>query len=299
MEALEFALSQIKMLGCRGATGTAASFLELFDGDAEKVERLEKLIAQKMGFDGIFDVSGQTYPRKLDYNVLSILSGIAQSAWKFSNDIRLMSHLKEVDEPFEDKQVGSSAMAYKRNPMRSERISSLARHVISLAQGAAMTASTQWFERTLDDSAARRIYIPEAFLATDGMLSLYRNVISNMRVYPEMMRKHLEEELPFMATENILMYCVKKGGDRQLLHEAIREIAVSAARDIKETGAGNDLIERILADERFGITRTEMEDLLDAEKFTGLAEKQAEKYAKKILDRFGADAVYEEAEVNV
>jgi adenylosuccinate lyase len=299
MEALEFALSQIKMLGCRGATGTAASFLELFDGDAEKVERLEKLIAQKMGFDGIFDVSGQTYPRKLDYNVLSVLSGIAQSAWKFSNDIRLMSHLKEVDEPFEDKQVGSSAMAYKRNPMRSERISSLARHVISLAQGAAMTASTQWFERTLDDSAARRIYIPEAFLATDGMLSLYRNVISNMRVYPEMMRKHLEEELPFMATENILMYCVKKGGDRQLLHEAIREIAVSAARDIKETGAGNDLIERILADERFGITRTEMEDLLDAEKFTGLAEKQAEKYAKKILDRFGADAVYEEAEVNV
>ena len=299
MEALEFALSQIKMLGCRGATGTAASFLELFDGDAEKVERLEKLIAQKMGFDGIFDVSGQTYPRKLDYNVLSVLSGIAQSAWKFSNDIRLMSHLKEVDEPFEDKQVGSSAMAYKRNPMRSERISSLARHVISLAQGAAMTASTQWFERTLDDSAARRIYIPEAFLATDGMLSLYRNVISNMRVYPEMMRKHLEEELPFMATENILMYCVKKGGDRQLLHEAIREIAVSAARDIKETGAGNDLIERILADERFGITRTEMEELLDAEKFTGLAEKQAEKYAKKILDRFGADAVYEEAEVNV
>lgn len=299
MDALGFTLPQIKMLGCRGATGTAASFLELFDGDAEKVEHLEKLIAQKMGFDGIFDVSGQTYPRKLDYNVLSILSGIAQSAWKFSNDIRLMSHLKEVDEPFEDKQVGSSAMAYKRNPMRSERISSLARHVISLAQGAAMTASTQWFERTLDDSAARRIYIPEAFLATDGMLSLYRNVISNMRVYPEMMRKHLEEELPFMATENILMYCVKKGGDRQLLHEAIREIAVSAARDIKETGAGNDLIERILADERFGITRTEMEDLLDAEKFTGLAEKQAEKYAKKILDRFGADAVYEEAEVNV
>ncbi|NMA34655.1 MAG: adenylosuccinate lyase [Clostridiaceae bacterium] len=299
MDALGFTLPQIKMLGCRGATGTAASFLELFDGDAEKVERLEKLIAQKMGFDGIFDVSGQTYPRKLDYNVLSVLSGIAQSAWKFSNDIRLMSHLKEVDEPFEDKQVGSSAMAYKRNPMRSERISSLARHVISLAQGAAMTASTQWFERTLDDSAARRIYIPEAFLATDGMLSLYRNVISKMRVYPEMMRRHLEEELPFMATENILMYCVKKGGDRQLLHEAIREIAVSAARDIKETGAGNDLIERILADERFGITRTEMEELLDAEKFTGLAEKQAEKYAKKILDRFGADAVYEEAEVNV
>lgn len=299
MEALEFVTSQIKMLGCRGATGTAASFLELFDGDAGKVERLEKLIAQKMGFDGIFDVSGQTYPRKLDYNVLSVLSGIAQSAWKFSNDIRLMSHLKEVDEPFEDKQVGSSAMAYKRNPMRSERISSLSRHVISLAQGAAMTASTQWFERTLDDSAARRIYIPEAFLATDGILSLYRNVIGNMRVYPEMMRKHLEEELPFMATENILMHCVKKGGDRQLLHEAIREIAVSTARDIKENGAKNDLIERILADRRFNITRDEMENLLDAGKFTGLAERQAENYARKILDRFGGEIVTENVDINV
>ena len=299
MEALEFVTSQIKMLGCRGATGNAASFLELFDGDAGKVERLEKLIAQKMGFDGIFDVSGQTYPRKLDYNVLSVLSGIAQSAWKFSNDIRLMSHLKEVDEPFEDKQVGSSAMAYKRNPMRSERISSLSRHVISLAQGAAMTASTQWFERTLDDSAARRIYIPEAFLATDGILSLYRNVIGNMRVYPEMMRKHLEEELPFMATENILMHCVKKGGDRQLLHEAIREIAVSTARDIKENGAKNDLIERILADGRFNITRDEMENLLDAGKFTGLAERQAENYASKILDRFGGEIVTENVDINV
>ena len=299
MDSLEFVTSQIKMLGCRGATGTAASFLELFDGDAGKVEQLEKLIAQKMGFDGIFDVSGQTYPRKLDYNVLSVLSGIAQSARKFSNDIRLMSHLKEVDEPFEDKQVGSSAMAYKRNPMRSERISSLSRHVISLAQGAAMTASTQWFERTLDDSAARRIYIPEAFLATDGILSLYRNVIGNMRVYPGMMRKHLEEELPFMATENILMHCVKKGGDRQLLHEAIREIAVSTARNIKENGAENDLIERILSDGRFNITRDEMENLLDAGKFTGLAEKQAENYARKILERFGGETVSENADINV
>lgn len=299
MDALEFVMSQIKMLGCRGATGTAASFLELFDGDAEKVTCLEKLIAQKMGFDHIFDVSGQTYPRKLDYSVLSVLSGIAQSAWKFSNDIRLMSHLKEVDEPFEEKQVGSSAMAYKRNPMRSERISSLSRHVISLAQGAAMTASTQWFERTLDDSAARRIYIPEAFLATDGILSLYKNVIGNMKVYPEMMKKHLEEELPFMATENILMHCVKKGGDRQLLHEAIREISVSTVRDIKETGARNNLVERILKDGRFNISRDEMENLLSAEKFTGLAEKQAEEYSKKILNRFSGESVSEDAYITV
>jgi adenylosuccinate lyase len=299
MDALLFVMSQIKMLGCRGATGTAASFLELFDGDAEKVSRLEKMIARKMGFDDIFDVSGQTYPRKLDYNVLSVLSGIAQSAWKFSNDIRLMSHLKEVDEPFEEKQVGSSAMAYKRNPMRCERISSLSRHVISLTQDAAMTSSLQWFERTLDDSAARRIYIPEAFLATDGILSLYENVISNMKVYPNMMRKHLEEELPFIATENILMHGVKKGGDRQLLHEAIREMAVSTAKDIKENGASNNLIERILEDGRFNITREEMEDLLRADKFTGLAEEQAESYAIKVLNRFEKETISEEAEISV
>jgi len=299
MDALEFVMSQIKMLGCRGATGTAASFLELFDGDAEKVDRLEKLIAQKMGFDDVFDVSGQTYPRKLDYNVLSVLSGIAQSAWKFSNDIRLMSHLKEVDEPFEEKQVGSSAMAYKRNPIRSERISSLSRYVISLAQCAAMTASTQWFERTLDDSAARRIYIPEAFLATDGILSLYRNVVNNMKVYPEMMKKHLQEELPFLATENILMHCVKKGGDRQLLHEAIREIAVSTARNIKETGAKNNLIERILEDGRFNITQAEIKELLNVEKFIGMADEQAEKYSEKILKRFRDETVSEEAQITV
>ena len=299
MEALDFVLAQIKMLGCRGATGTGASFLGLFDGNAEKVVRLEKLIAQKMGFDAIFDVSGQTYPRKLDYNVLSVLSGIAQSAWKFANDIRLLSHLKEVEEPFAEKQVGSSAMAYKRNPVRCERISSLARYVISLTQGAAMTAATQWLERTLDDSAARRIYIPEAFLATDGILSLYRNVIGNLRVYPEMMRKNLENELPFLATENILMHCVKKGGDRQLLHEALRELAVAAARDIKEKGARNDLIERILTDGRFNITREELEDFLKVEKFTGMAQEQAENYAKKILDRFGGELVAEETEITV
>jgi adenylosuccinate lyase len=298
-ESVDFAMSQIKMLGCRGATGTAASFLELFDGDAEKVARLEKSIARKMGFDEIYDVSGQTYPRKLDYSVLSVLSCIAQSVYKFSNDIRLMSHLKEVDEPFEDKQVGSSAMAYKRNPMRSERMASLSRHVITLAQDAAMTASAQWFERTLDDSAVRRIYIPESFLATDAILSLYRNVISKLTVYPEMMRKHLAEELPFMATENILMHCVKKGGDRQLLHEAIREISVSAARDIKERGAGNNLVERILEDGRFNITRAEIADLLHVKKFTGLAEQQADSYSREILVRFGAESVSEGAEITV
>jgi adenylosuccinate lyase len=298
-ESVDFAMSQIKMLGCRGATGTAASFLELFDGDAEKVARLEKSIARKMGFDEIYDVSGQTYPRKLDYSVLSVLSGIAQSVYKFSNDIRLMSHLKEVDEPFEDKQVGSSAMAYKRNPMRSERMASLSRHVITLAQDAAMTASAQWFERTLDDSAVRRIYIPESFLATDAILSLYRNVISKLTVYPEMMRKHLAEELPFMGTENILMHCVKKGGDRQLLHEAIREISVSAARDIKERGAGNNLVERILEDGRFNITRAEIADLLHVKKFTGLAEQQADSYSREILVRFGAESVSEGAEITV
>ncbi len=301
IDAVDFVTSQIKMLGCRGATGTAASFLELFDGDAEKVECLEKLIAQKMGFGDIFDVSGQTYPRKLDYNVLSVLSGIAQSAWKFSNDIRLMSHLKEVEEPFEEKQVGSSAMAYKRNPMRSERISSLSRYVISLAQAAAMTASTQWLERTLDDSAARRIYIPEAFLATDGILALYKNVISGMKVYPKMMRKHLEVELPFLATENILMHCVKKGGDRQQLHEAIREISLSTAKEIKETGARSGLIERILKDGRFNITRDEIKYLLDVNKFIGMAEKQVEKYTKKVLERFESEVICDsyEDEINV
>jgi adenylosuccinate lyase len=204
-----------------------------------------------------------------------------------------------LDEPFEEKQVGSSAMAYKRNPMRSERISSLARHVISLTQGAAMTVSTQWFERTLDDSAARRIYIPEAFLGTDGILSLYRNIVRDMKVYPEMMRKHLEEELPFLATENILMHCVKKGGDRQLLHEAIREIAVSVAKDIKETGSENDLIERILKDRRFDISREEMRELLQVEKFIGLAQVQAENYAKKVMNRFEGEALSEEGEVRV
>ena len=282
LEHLDFVLGNLKLLGCRGTTGTAASFLELFDGDRDKVRQLEKLIAQKMGFDAVYAVSGQTYTRKADYFTLSVLSGIAQSAMKFSGDIRLMSHLKAVDEPFEAGQVGSSAMAYKRNPMRSERMTSLARYVIADALNPAMTAGTQWLERTLDDSANRRISIPEAFLAVDGILTLYINVISGLKVYPKVLEKQLREELPFMATEDILMYCVKKGGDRQTLHEAIRQHAVDAGRAVKEQGADNDLLERIAADPVFGITREEIDALLRTDSFTGMAAEQTEDYLRDV-----------------
>ncbi len=244
LQQLEFQLENLKLLGCKGTTGTQASFMELFDGDEEKCRALDQKIADKMGFASCVPVSGQTYSRKVDFQVLAVLSGIAQSATKFSNDIRLLSHEKEVDEPFETKQIGSSAMAYKRNPMRSERICSLARYVICDLQNAAMTTTGQWFERTLDDSANKRLSVPEAFLATDAILSLYINVISGMRVYPEVIRKHLNEELPFMASENILMYCVReKGGDRQELHEAIRQYSVAAAQEIKMYGRPNNLPE--------------------------------------------------------
>ena len=282
LEHLDFVLGNLKLLGCRGTTGTAASFLELFDGDRDKVRQLEKLIAQKMGFDAVYSVSGQTYTRKADYFTLSVLSGIAQSAMKFSGDIRLMSHLKAVDEPFEAGQVGSSAMAYKRNPMRSERMTSLARYVIADALNPAMTAGTQWLERTLDDSANRRISIPEAFLAVDGILTLYINVISGLKVYPKVLEKQLREELPFMATEDILMYCVKKGGDRQTLHEAIRQHAVDAGRAVKEQGADNDLLERIAADPVFGIAREEIDELLRTDSFTGMAAEQTEDYLRDV-----------------
>ena len=282
LEHLDFVLGNLKLLGCRGTTGTAASFLELFDGDRDKVRQLEKLIAQKMGFDAVYSVSGQTYTRKADYFTLSVLSGIAQSAMKFSGDIRLMSHLKAVDEPFEAGQVGSSAMAYKRNPMRSERMTSLARYVIADALNPAMTAGTQWLERTLDDSANRRISIPEAFLAVDGILTLYINVISGLKIYPKVLEKQLREELPFMATEDILMYCVKKGGDRQTLHEAIRQHAVDAGRTVKEQGADNDLLERIAADPVFGITREEIDELLRTDSFTGMAAEQTEDYLRDV-----------------
>ena len=282
LEHLDFTLGRLKLLGCRGTTGTGASFLELFGGDREKVRALETKIAEKMGFDAAYPVSGQTYSRKVDYFTLSTLSGIAQSAWKFSGDMRLLSHLKEFDEPFEAGQVGSSAMAYKRNPMRSERIASLARYVVADAVNPAITAGTQWFERTLDDSANKRISVPEAFLAVDGILTLYINIVSGMTVYPKMIEKHLNEELPFMATENILMYCVKKGGDRQTLHEAIRQHAVAAAKAVKQEGADNDLLDRIAADPAFGITRAEMEQILAEGNFTGCAAEQTEAYIAEV-----------------
>ena len=282
LEQLDFAAGKLKLLGCRGTTGTAASFLSLFDGDGEKVKWLEARIAEKLGFAGVYPVSGQTYTRKVDYFTLSVLSGIAQSAMKFTNDIRLMAHMKELDEPFESAQVGSSAMAYKRNPMRCERICALARYVIADAQNPAMTAGAQWLERTLDDSANRRISIPEAFLAVDGILTLYANVVSGLCVYSKVIEKHLNAELPFMASENVLMHCVKKGGDRQALHEAIRRHSVAAGLAVKQEGAENDLLERIAADPIFGLTREEIQDIISEGRFTGMAEEQTEEYLKTV-----------------
>lgn len=302
LEALEYQIRSLKLLGCKGTTGTGASFLKLFDGDHEKVRRLEALIAEKMGFDACCDVSGQTYSRKVDFNVLSVLSGIAQSAAKFSNDIRLLSHLKEFDEPFEAHQIGSSAMAYKRNPMRSERIASLSRYVMSDLMNPAITAATQWFERTLDDSANKRISVPEAFLATDAILLLYINVISGGTVYPKVIERHLMEELPFMATENILMYCTKRGGDRQELHEAIRELSVACAKRTKEEGAENNLLEEILNDPRFALTADELRSLVRTEDFVGIAPEQTEAYLKNVvrplLDSH-SDARHINARINV
>lgn len=291
IQQLDFQLDNLKLLGCKGTTGTAASFLALFDGDGEKAEALERKIAEKLGFEQCQSVSGQTYTRKADFAVLQVLSGIAQSASKFSSDIRLLSHMKEVDEPFESDQIGSSAMAYKRNPMRSERIASLSRYVICDLQNAAVTASAQWFERTLDDSANRRLSIPEAFLATDAILNLYINIVRGMKIYPAVIAKHLNAELPFMATENILMYCVRhKGGDRQVLHEAIRQHAVQAAQQVKLYGKDNDLLQRIMADPVFSLTEAELSALTDPATFTGMAERQCEKFlaeqVKPILEKY-------------
>lgn len=285
LDRLEFELDRLRLLGCKGTTGTAASFLELFDGDHEKVKALDALIAKKMDFAGTYPVSGQTYSRKVDYNVTSVLCGVAQSASKFSSDIRLLSHMKEVEEPFESKQIGSSAMAYKRNPMRSERIASLSRYVMCSSLVPAVTASQQWFERTLDDSAAKRISIPEAFLAVDAILNLYVNVISGLTLYPRVINADLMRELPFMATENILMYCVKeKGLDRQVLHEAIRKHSVAAAKLIKEEGKDNDLLDRILADEAFELSKEELDSLVDANKFIGRADRQVEEYISEFVE---------------
>lgn len=303
LERLDFERDRLELLGCKGTTGTGASFLELFDGDEHKVTELERLIANKMGFTRCALVSGQTYSRKADFNVLQVLSGIAQSASKFSSDVRLLSHLKEVDEPFEAKQIGSSAMAYKRNPMRSERMASLARFVINDVQNAAFTASSQWLERTLDDSANRRLSIPEAFLAIDGILNLYINIASGMTVYPAVCKKHLAEELPFMASENILMYCVKnKGGDRQELHERIRVHSVAAAQQVKFYGEKNDLIERIAADPAFKLSRAELDELCDAGSFTGMAEHQTVSFIRDHLDPIieaNKECLNVEASVNV
>lgn len=283
LEHLDFVIKSLKLLGCKGTTGTGASFLSLFEGDAKKVTELEKLIAKKMDFDACMAVSGQTYSRKVDYYVTSALSAIAQSASKFATDIRLLSHMKEFDEPFEAKQIGSSAMAYKRNPMRSERICSLSRYVMIDALNPAVTAATQWLERTLDDSANKRISIPEAFLATDAILSLYINVIEGGSVYPKVMEKHLNEELPYMATENIMMYCTKKGGDRQALHEAIRELSVAVTKKIKLEGQSNNLLELILQDERFNITKEELDELLNVRNFVGLAPEQTEAFINEVI----------------
>ncbi len=298
LQQLDFCLGNLKLLGCRGTTGTGASFLELFGGDGEKVKALEKKVVEKAGFTGAYAVSGQTYTRKVDYFTLSVLSGIAQSAQKFSSDIRLLSHLKEFDEPFEAGQVGSSAMAYKRNPMRSERIASLAKFVIADAMNPAMTAGTQWLERTLDDSANRRISIPEAFLAVDGILTLYINVISGVTVYPKVIEKHWNEELPFFSTENILMYCTKKGGDRQTLHEAIREHSVAAGKAIKQEGAANDLLDRIAADPVFNLSRTELDEIIADSCFTGMAVEQTESYVREVRQLLDDNKAFLEEKIN-
>lgn len=302
LEDVEYLLSGAKLLGSKGTTGTQASFLELFDGDHEKVRRLDQIIAEKMGYQSCFAVSGQTYSRKQDSRVMAVLSGIAQSAAKFSNDIRLLQHLKEVEEPFEKNQIGSSAMAYKRNPMRSERIASLSRYVMVDSLNPSITAATQWFERTLDDSANKRISVPEAFLAVDGILNLYSNVADGLVVYPKVIAKHLESELPFMATENIMMDAVKRGGDRQKLHERIRVHSMAASKIVKEEGSANDLLDRIAADPAFGVSREDLRLIVRPEKFVGRAPEQTLEFigetVNPLLEKY-RDVSDEKAEINV
>lgn len=299
LEDLDYVLNNMRLLGSKGTTGTQASFLSLFDGDHEKVKKLDMLIAEKMGYKNVFPVSGQTYTRKLDSRILNVLSGIAQSAYKFSNDIRLLQSMKEIEEPFEEKQIGSSAMAYKRNPMRCERISALARYVIVDALNPAITASTQWFERTLDDSANKRISIPEAFLAVDAILNIYINVSDGLVVYPKVIEKHLLEELPFMATENILMEAVKRGGDRQELHERIRVHSMEAGRQVKVEGKKNDLIERIAADSTFGLTLEEILSVLDPKNYVGRSAQQVEEFVSEYVRPLIEKNKVEEIKVNL
>ena len=284
LEEIDFALKSLKLLGNRGATGTQVSFMELFDGDGLKVDELEKKIAHKMGMDAVFAVSGQTYPRKLDSRVLDALAGVAQSAYKFAQDLRLLQSFREVEEPFEKNQIGSSAMAYKRNPMRSERICALSRHVMALTQDAFNTAATQWFERTLDDSANRRLSLPEAFLATDAVLELYANIASGMVVYPKMIARRVNENLPFMATENIMMEAVRLGCDRQVIHERLRVHSQEAATRMKRDGLESDLLERIANDPAFPMSHAQLTELLAPEKYTGRAEAQAERFITEAVD---------------
>ncbi|MDD6448056.1 adenylosuccinate lyase [Oscillospiraceae bacterium LCP25S3_E10] len=302
LEDVEYQLSKAKLLGSKGTTGTQASFLELFEGDHEKCRQLDKKIAEKMGYNGCFAVSGQTYSRKLDSQFLAVLSGIAQSASKFSNDIRLLQHLKEVEEPFEKNQIGSSAMAYKRNPMRSERITSLSRYVMCDVLNPAITAATQWFERTLDDSANKRISVAEAFLGVDAILNLYANVADGLVVYEKVIEQRLRKELPFMATENIMMDAVKRGADRQVLHERIRVHSMAASKVIKEEGGENDLLERIAADDAFGVTLDELKSIISPEKYVGRAPQQTEEFLNEVvkpaLEPYSSIAT-EQAEINV
>ena len=283
LEDLEYVLSTMKLLGSKGTTGTQASFLELFDGDQETIDKIDPMIAKKMGFEKCYPVSGQTYSRKVDTRVLNILAGIAASAHKFSNDIRLLQHLKEVEEPFEKSQIGSSAMAYKRNPMRSERIASLSRFVMVDAMNPAITSATQWFERTLDDSANKRLSIPEGFLAIDGILDLCLNVVDGLVVYPKVIEKRLRSELPFMATENIMMDAVKAGGDRQELHERIRELSMEAGKNVKVEGKENNLLELIAADPAFNMTLEDLQKTMEPSKYTGRAEVQVNAFLKNVV----------------
>ena len=283
LEDLDYVLSTLKLLGSKGTTGTQASFLELFDGDQETIDKIDPMIAEKMGFKQCYPVSGQTYSRKVDTRVLNVLAGIAASAHKFSNDIRLLQHLKEVEEPFEKSQIGSSAMAYKRNPMRSERIASLSRYVMIDALNPAITSATQWFERTLDDSANKRLSVPEGFLAIDGILDLCLNVVDGLVVYPKVIEKRLMSELPFMATENIMMDAVKAGGDRQELHERIRELSMEAGKNVKEKGLDNNLLELIAADDAFNLSLEDLQKTMDPSKYVGRSKEQVEAFLKNVI----------------
>ena len=302
LEDLNYVLSTMKLLGSKGTTGTQASFLELFDGDQETIDKIDPMIAEKMGFKQCYPVSGQTYSRKVDTRVVNILAGIAASAHKFSNDIRLLQHLKEVEEPFEKNQIGSSAMAYKRNPMRSERIASLSRFVMVDAMNPAITSATQWFERTLDDSANKRLSVPEGFLAIDGILDLCLNVVDGLVVYPKVIEKRLRSELPFMATENIMMDAVKAGGDRQELHERIRELSMEAGKTVKVEGKDNNLLELIAADPAFNLTLEELEKTMDPAKYTGRASVQVDAFLKNVINPMleeNKDLLGMTAEINV